>query len=214
MSACSSSSPIILPLWVVKPFHFWSLKYTSTSKLHWFPVCFQMSFKELVVTYKALYGIGSYLKDFLSPIITWEATCLPIQFDKFGALFIPSVKQFHLSASQKHTFSVAVHALWNEVPPSLQDLNGPHSIRVLKESEDLALHPDLSRGFLKCCYSGIPTLLFAFCLCFSILEIIITFKKIIQVTYTFNKQQQQHDWAYFVFLHTLTVAFYSSQLTV
>lgn len=73
-------------------------------ELHWLLVCSRVQFK--------------MLKDCLT-------SAQPIQSCKVGRLQVPLMKQCHLSGPWKQALSVAVLALWNEVPP--RDLDGIHS---------------------------------------------------------------------------------------
>ena len=86
-------------------------------ELHWLPVCFWVQFKVLVITFKALHGMGpGYLKDRLVPI---RSTC-PTQACKEGMLRTRSTKEFHLVGSWRRAFSAVAPALWNILLPKVR----------------------------------------------------------------------------------------------
>lgn len=78
-------------------------------ELHWLPLGFEVQLKELDVTCKDLYGIGSgCLEDQLSPIISAH----PLR--TVGSLQVPSITQYHLSES---IFSLLQY--WNNISPEI-----------------------------------------------------------------------------------------------
>ncbi|XP_058052944.1 uncharacterized protein LOC131205078 isoform X2 [Ahaetulla prasina] len=90
-------------------------------KLHWLPVVFCVQFKVLVITFKALHGIGpGYLRDRLLPPI---ASHRPVRSHREGLLGVPSAKQCRLAGPRGRAFSVGAPTLWNELPLGLRLLS-------------------------------------------------------------------------------------------
>lgn len=62
-------------------------------ELHWLPICFQVQFKVLVGTFKALRGLGmDYVKDCLSPVVS---TC-SVGSGRSGTLWVSSAGESYL----------------------------------------------------------------------------------------------------------------------
>ena len=82
-------------------------------QLHWLSIHFQAEFKVLVLTYKALNGLGpSYLKDLNS--LYEPARVLRSSGEAF--LSVPPPSQVHLVGTRERAFSVAAPRLWNSLP--------------------------------------------------------------------------------------------------
>ena len=77
--------------------------------LHWLPIRFRAQFKVLVLTYKALYGLGpQYLTEHLSrhePTRTLRSTSKVL-------LRVPTLRV----ATRERAFSVVAPRLWNDLP--------------------------------------------------------------------------------------------------
>ncbi|XP_058024855.1 uncharacterized protein LOC131191095 [Ahaetulla prasina] len=90
-------------------------------RLHWLPVVFRMCFKVLVITFKALHGIGpGYLWDRLLPSVTSHHPVRPVRSHREGLLRVPSANQCRLATPRGRAFSVGAPALWNELPVGLR----------------------------------------------------------------------------------------------
>ncbi|XP_070800657.1 uncharacterized protein, partial [Pituophis catenifer annectens] len=93
-------------------------------ELHWLPVVFRVRFKVLVITFKALHGIGpSYLRDRLLLPTTSHR---PVRSHREGLLGVPSARQCRLVTPRGRAFSVGAPTLWNQLPPEIrriQDLS-------------------------------------------------------------------------------------------
>uniref|UniRef100_A0A8D0BC31 Reverse transcriptase domain-containing protein n=1 Tax=Salvator merianae TaxID=96440 RepID=A0A8D0BC31_SALMN len=92
-------------------------RYASVSptlrELHWLPVSLRTQFKVLVVTYKALHGLGpGYLRDRLLPHVSQR----PVRSHRVGLLQVPSANQCRLAGPRGRAFSVAAPTLWNQLP--------------------------------------------------------------------------------------------------
>ncbi|XP_060542108.1 uncharacterized protein LOC132710271, partial [Pantherophis guttatus] len=89
-------------------------------ELQWLPVVFQVRFKVLVTTFKALHGLGpGYLRDrLLLPI----ASHRPVRSYREGLLRVPSARQCRLATPRGRAFSVAAPALWNDLPPEIRTI--------------------------------------------------------------------------------------------
>ncbi|XP_053112476.1 uncharacterized protein LOC128327575 [Hemicordylus capensis] len=86
-------------------------------ELPWLPVRFRVQFKVLVLTFKALNGLGSgYLRDHLLPRV---AACLTRSSE--GALLrVPTMKEARLSCTWDRAFSVVAPRLWNALPVGIR----------------------------------------------------------------------------------------------
>ncbi|XP_058026881.1 uncharacterized protein LOC131192082 isoform X2 [Ahaetulla prasina] len=90
-------------------------------RLQWLQVVFRVRFKVLVITFKALHGIGpGYLQDRLLPTVTSHCPVHPVRAHREGLLRVPSARQCRLAAPRGRAFSVRSPALWNELPVGLR----------------------------------------------------------------------------------------------
>uniref|UniRef100_A0A8C7E7H9 Reverse transcriptase domain-containing protein n=1 Tax=Naja naja TaxID=35670 RepID=A0A8C7E7H9_NAJNA len=87
-------------------------------KLHWLPVALWMRFKVLVITYKALHGLGpGYLRERLLPT---SASHRPVRSHRQGLLGVLSARQCWLVTPRCRAFSVGALTLWNQLPLGLR----------------------------------------------------------------------------------------------
>ena len=86
-------------------------------KLHWLPVAVRAQFKVLVLTYKALNGLGpGYLKDRLLPYEpAWQ-----LSSSQGTLLKDPSLKEVRGTACRQRAFSAAAPRLWNALPTEIR----------------------------------------------------------------------------------------------
>ena len=85
--------------------------------LHWLPVAAQAQFKVLVLTYKALNGLGPrYLKDRLLP---YEPT-RRLRSSQGALLKEPSLMEVRGMACRHRAFSAAAPKLWNALPSEIR----------------------------------------------------------------------------------------------
>ena len=81
--------------------------------LHWPPIYFQAQFKVLVLTYKALHGLGpQYLTERLSqhePTRTLRSTSKVL-------LRVPTPREAQRVTTREMAFSVVAPQLWNDLP--------------------------------------------------------------------------------------------------
>lgn len=86
-------------------------------ELHWLQVCFQVQFKVPVITFKALFGLGSgYLRDCLLLVIFTRQ----IQSNMSGMLWVLSAKEHWLAGTRRWVFSAVTPTLWNIVPSEIR----------------------------------------------------------------------------------------------
>ncbi|XP_061474960.1 small ribosomal subunit protein uS7 isoform X1 [Rhineura floridana] len=82
------------------------------ARLHWLPICFRARFKVLVLTYKALHGMGpQYLVERLSqyePTRTLRSTSKAL-------LRVPSHREARRVMTRTRAFSVVAPELWNSL---------------------------------------------------------------------------------------------------
>ncbi|KAF7247322.1 Collagen alpha-5(VI) chain [Varanus komodoensis] len=82
-------------------------------QLHWLPIEVWAQFKVLVITYKALNGLGpGYLKECLLPYLPSH----PLRSVAEALLREPSVKDIRRQSTRRRAFSVVVPHLWNALP--------------------------------------------------------------------------------------------------
>ncbi|XP_061443806.1 uncharacterized protein LOC133365612 isoform X9 [Rhineura floridana] len=82
------------------------------SCLHWLPVCFRAQFKVLVLTYKALHGLGpQYLMERLS---RYEPT-RTLRSRSKALLQVPTPREARRVATRERAFSVVAPKLWNDL---------------------------------------------------------------------------------------------------
>ena len=94
----------------VKKFQHISL---TLANLHWLLVCFLINFKVMMITFKALNGLGPpYLSECLLPARSVRNTCSS-QAGRLRAL-IP--KEAQRERKRNWTFSAVTPCLWNNLP--------------------------------------------------------------------------------------------------
>ena len=83
------------------------------ARLHWLPIRVRVQFKVLVLTYKALHGLGpQYLMERLSrhePTRTLRSTSKVL-------LRVPTPREARRVATRERAFSVVAPRLWNDLP--------------------------------------------------------------------------------------------------
>uniref|UniRef100_A0A803TXA2 Reverse transcriptase domain-containing protein n=1 Tax=Anolis carolinensis TaxID=28377 RepID=A0A803TXA2_ANOCA len=113
-------------------------------QLHWLPIEYRITFKILVLTFKALHGLGpAYLRARLAP---YQPQRLLRSKDQ-NLLEVPNIRTYHLSSTRQRAFSVVAPQLWNALPvetrttrdftclsESLQNLALPTSVQWVKDS--------------------------------------------------------------------------------
>ncbi|XP_061473928.1 uncharacterized protein LOC133380529 [Rhineura floridana] len=83
------------------------------ARLHWLPICFRARFKVLVLTYKALHGVGpQYLMERLS---CYEPTRALGSTSK-ALLRVPTHREARRVMTRSRAFSVVAPELWNSLP--------------------------------------------------------------------------------------------------
>uniref|UniRef100_A0A670J4S4 Reverse transcriptase domain-containing protein n=1 Tax=Podarcis muralis TaxID=64176 RepID=A0A670J4S4_PODMU len=88
--------------------------------LHWLPVRFRAQFKVLVLTFKALNGLGPvYLKERLHP----HHSARTLRSSAEGLLAVPSLREAKLQGTRQRAFSVVAPALWNALPADVKVIN-------------------------------------------------------------------------------------------
>lgn len=108
-------------------------------ELHWLPVAFQVQFNILVITFKALHGIGFYLRT-ISPH--------HIQSHRVAVVQVPSLKHFICWVLGGSTFLVAIRSFeiiskiweewWGYFFQPFRSLGKPHSFS--KHETDSVVH--------------------------------------------------------------------------
>ncbi|KAI5608453.1 hypothetical protein C0J50_12245, partial [Silurus asotus] len=83
--------------------------------LHWLPVRFQVDFKVLMRTYKALHGLAP---QYLSALLTVYTPKRILRFSQAGLLVVP---QTWLRSVGDRAFSSYAPRLWNSLPPHIRD---------------------------------------------------------------------------------------------
>ena len=79
--------------------------------LHWLPVKFRIEFKILLLTYKALHGMGPvYIKEMLKLYVPTKS-CL-----RSSKQFLLCVPKSRLVSCGDRSFSIVAPRLWNDLP--------------------------------------------------------------------------------------------------
>ncbi|XP_060100566.1 uncharacterized protein LOC132575897 [Heteronotia binoei] len=87
--------------------------------LHWLPITFRVQYKVLVITFKALYGLGpAYLRDRLSPHVPQRV----LRSGSQNLLVIPGPKEARLKSTRDQAFSVTAPYCWNQLPEEVRAL--------------------------------------------------------------------------------------------
>uniref|UniRef100_A0A803SQV2 Reverse transcriptase domain-containing protein n=1 Tax=Anolis carolinensis TaxID=28377 RepID=A0A803SQV2_ANOCA len=82
-------------------------------QLHWLPIEYRITFKILVLTFKALHGLGpAYLRARLSP---YQPQRL-LRSEDQNLLEVPNIRTYHLSSTRQRAFSIVAPQLWNALP--------------------------------------------------------------------------------------------------
>lgn len=108
-------------------------------KLHWLPICFWVQFKGLILTFKALHGMGSSnLRDCLAPN-TQPILLVPSE----SMLWVPSAWDLKLMAPRRpHQTCHSAHLMEHSVPPTpLSCISSIHA-NIQEDPQDL----DVSSG--------------------------------------------------------------------
>ena len=85
----------------------------TLQQLHWLPVEFQIKFKVLVLTFKAIRGSGPiYLRDRLSLYSPQRS----LRSSDANLLEIPNHQAIRLASTRKRAFSALAPSWWNELP--------------------------------------------------------------------------------------------------
>ena len=95
-------------------------------ELHWLPIMYRIHYKLLLLTFKALNGLGpQYLSDLLQPV---TSTHRVLRSSSQNLLIIPFSKSVTYA---DRSFSVAAPTLWNAIPA---DLRASKDIKHFKKS--------------------------------------------------------------------------------
>uniref|UniRef100_R4GDH7 Reverse transcriptase domain-containing protein n=1 Tax=Anolis carolinensis TaxID=28377 RepID=R4GDH7_ANOCA len=82
-------------------------------QLHWLPIEYRITFKILVLTFKALHGLGpAYLRARLSP---YQPQRL-LRSEGQNLLEVPNIRTYHLFSTRQRAFSIVAPQLWNALP--------------------------------------------------------------------------------------------------
>ncbi|XP_053106346.1 uncharacterized protein LOC128325025 [Hemicordylus capensis] len=97
-------------------------------ELHWLSVHFRVQFKVLVLTFKALNGLGpGYLRDRLHPRVAARLT----RTSEGALLWVPTMREARLSCTRDRAFSVAAPRLWNALPVAIRSSDSITAFRKL-----------------------------------------------------------------------------------
>uniref|UniRef100_A0A670I2H7 Reverse transcriptase domain-containing protein n=1 Tax=Podarcis muralis TaxID=64176 RepID=A0A670I2H7_PODMU len=101
-------------------------------QLHWLPVEYRIRFKVLVLTFKALYGLGpSYLRDRLS----WYAPQRNLRSANNNILKVPGLREVRLASTRARAFSAAAPIWWNALSQETKALRDLTSFRRACKTE-------------------------------------------------------------------------------
>lgn len=93
------------------------------ASLHWLPVKFRIDYKILLLTFKALHGLGPlYLSDLLSPYIPSRT----LRSQSAGLLVVPKIAKITMGG---RAFSYRAPLLWNKLPAHIR---GADTISIFK----------------------------------------------------------------------------------
>ena len=95
--------------------------------LHWLLVHFRAQFKVLVLSFKALNGLGPvYLKESLQP----HRSAHTLRSSAEGLLAVPSLREVRLQGTRQRAFSVVAPALWNALPSDIKEIKNYTTFNV------------------------------------------------------------------------------------
>uniref|UniRef100_A0A8D2LRL5 Uncharacterized protein n=1 Tax=Varanus komodoensis TaxID=61221 RepID=A0A8D2LRL5_VARKO len=107
----------------------------SPQELHWLPIEVRAQFKVLVMTYKALNGLGpGYLKERLHPY----TPARPLRSAAEALLQEPSVKEIRRVVTRRRAFSAVAPKLWNALPREVRLAPSLFVFRHWDESTEIA----------------------------------------------------------------------------
>ena len=85
--------------------------------LHWLPICFRVNFKVLMLTYKALNGLGPrYLAERLLPPRSTRITLTSLEV-RLRSL---TPREARKEKTRNQAFSAVAPRLWNNLPPEIR----------------------------------------------------------------------------------------------
>ncbi|XP_062824300.1 uncharacterized protein LOC134295487 [Anolis carolinensis] len=88
-------------------------------QLYWLPIEHWIAFKVMVLTFKALHGLGPmYLRDRLTPYQPQRS----LRSEDQDPLEVPSFKTLRLTATRRRAFTSVAPSLWNTLPPEVRAL--------------------------------------------------------------------------------------------
>ncbi len=84
------------------------------STLHWLPIKYRIYFKILLITYKALNGLGP---QYLSKLLSHYSSPRPLRSQNSGHLIVPRISK---STAGGISFFYLAHKLWNNLQNTVQ----------------------------------------------------------------------------------------------
>uniref|UniRef100_H3AGI1 Reverse transcriptase domain-containing protein n=1 Tax=Latimeria chalumnae TaxID=7897 RepID=H3AGI1_LATCH len=91
-------------------------------KLHWLPIRWRITFKVLVLVFKALNGLGpAYLRDFLTPYVPTHS----LRSEFAGSLVVPRCR----TKLGERSFAYQAAAAWNAIPTNLRFSPSPSTFK-------------------------------------------------------------------------------------
>ncbi|XP_061485295.1 uncharacterized protein LOC133385720 isoform X1 [Rhineura floridana] len=87
------------------------------ARLHWLPICFRAKFKVLVLTYKALHGMGP---QYLVERVSQYETTRTLRSTSKALLRVPSHQEAWRMVTRNRAFSVVAPELWNGLPDEVR----------------------------------------------------------------------------------------------
>uniref|UniRef100_A0A803T0M3 Reverse transcriptase domain-containing protein n=1 Tax=Anolis carolinensis TaxID=28377 RepID=A0A803T0M3_ANOCA len=114
-------------------------------QLHWLPIEHRISYKILVLTFRARNGQGPlYLRDRLIPFFhQWSP-----RSSQENLLYVPGPREVHLEATRRRAFSIYAPILWNSLPPILEQYRSCGLLEKRSKLGCLVVH--LSKSDLIC----------------------------------------------------------------
>lgn len=105
-------------MWAVNGVSYLSHVTSLLCKLYFFPVCFWVQFKVLVVTFKALLGVGWGYLPGLFPVVFTP----PTQSSRRNILKVLSADESQLAGPRRGAFSTVAPTIWNIINPEIRSL--------------------------------------------------------------------------------------------